>query len=401
MSGIVNILALIVFIVISIITVYLAILSIAAKFYKQKFLTPTDNFFRIAIIIPAYKEDRVILSTIDHCINQDYSKQFYTVFVGAHFLTRETIDELRNKNIQVIEILDPVGSKALSIQRIFQSIEKKFDIAFILDADNLIGKDCLSKINQAFQGGCKGVQLHRTAKNLNTPVAVLDAISEEINNTLFRKGNRALKLSSSTIGSGMAFSYTSLRKTYFKPEIIYNPACDREVEFDQLNNHVTIEYLENVYVLDEKVQDLNTFRNQRTRWSESQLWHINKYFKGITAKNLTADHINKFFQNLIPSRILLMVILYAILIIEILLSQFSNITIQPKLIYWIILFGLYHLIILSAIPIRFFSKKYLHIFMYIPVIAWNYILAVTRIRTGRKEFIHTPKNFDETHEIKN
>jgi hypothetical protein len=49
------------------------------------------------------------------------------------------------------------------------------------------------------------VQGHRTAKNTNNSWAILDAISEEINNNIFRKGHRVLGLSSAIIGSGMAF----------------------------------------------------------------------------------------------------------------------------------------------------------------------------------------------------
>jgi cellulose synthase/poly-beta-1,6-N-acetylglucosamine synthase-like glycosyltransferase len=55
------------------------------------------------------------------------------------------------------------------------------------------------------------VQGHRTAKNTNNSWAILDAISEEINNNIFRKGHRVLGLSSAIIGSGMAFRYN-----YFK-----------------------------------------------------------------------------------------------------------------------------------------------------------------------------------------
>jgi hypothetical protein len=48
-------------------------------------------------------------------------------------------------------------------------------------------------------------------KNTNNSWAILDAISEEINNNIFRKGHRVLGLSSAIIGSGMAFRYN-----YFK-----------------------------------------------------------------------------------------------------------------------------------------------------------------------------------------
>ena len=65
---------------------------------------------------------------------------------------------------------------------------KNLKLSMILDADNIMKEGCLESVNAAFQEGANAVQCHRTAKNQQTSVAVLDAISEEINNHLFRKG---------------------------------------------------------------------------------------------------------------------------------------------------------------------------------------------------------------------
>jgi hypothetical protein len=43
----------------------------------------------------------------------------------------------------------------------------------------------LKKINAAFEYDFIAVQGHRTAKNTNNSWAILDAISEEINNNIF------------------------------------------------------------------------------------------------------------------------------------------------------------------------------------------------------------------------
>ena len=79
-----------------------------------------------------------------------------------------------------------------------------YDAVVIMDADNTAGTSFLSELNPVFQSGARAVQAHRTAKNTNTDIAVLDAASEEINNSIFRSGHIALGLSSALIGSGMA-----------------------------------------------------------------------------------------------------------------------------------------------------------------------------------------------------
>lgn len=86
----------------------------------------------------------------------------------------------------------------------------------VLDADNLVDPDFLEHLNNAFYSGCSAVQTHRVAKNMNTSVAVLDAVSEEMNNSIFRKGHTKLGFSAGLIGSGMAFEYDIFRKIIYK-----------------------------------------------------------------------------------------------------------------------------------------------------------------------------------------
>ena len=57
-----------------------------------------------------------------------------------------------------------------------------------MDADNTVQPDFLRRLNETFETGTRAVQAHRQAKNRNTPTAVLDAVSEEINNAVFRPG---------------------------------------------------------------------------------------------------------------------------------------------------------------------------------------------------------------------
>lgn len=65
------------------------------------------------------------------------------------------------------------------------AIGNDYDIALVLDADNVIPYDYLSDINDLFANPeVEIVQTHRSAKNLNNDMALLDAISEEINNTI-------------------------------------------------------------------------------------------------------------------------------------------------------------------------------------------------------------------------
>ncbi|PKN14824.1 MAG: hypothetical protein CVU67_03650, partial [Deltaproteobacteria bacterium HGW-Deltaproteobacteria-24] len=86
-----------------------------------------------------------------------------------------------------IKLEQRVGKKqndfdAKALNKAFEQLSNDYDIAIILDADNLMEKDFLHQMNSAFSHNIKAVQGHRMAKNMNTPFAILDSVSEEINN---------------------------------------------------------------------------------------------------------------------------------------------------------------------------------------------------------------------------
>ena len=101
------------------------------------------------------------------------------------------------------------------------------------------------------------------AKNLNTGMAYLDAISEEINNSIFRLGHVNLGMSAALIGSGMAFEYP-----LFYDAMMDNTSVggfDRVLEMKLLYKGIHIHYLLDTIVRDEKIQKANSFYKQRRR----------------------------------------------------------------------------------------------------------------------------------------
>lgn len=382
------------FIYLSIIILYIAALSIAGSINRKDRYTSATFKRRIAILIPAYKEDLVILETIRQALKQDYPQDKFHVFVAAHFLKDTTLDQLRKMPVTMEVIESSAGSKALSLQNLFKRIpENQFDVALILDADNLLAGDALEKINHAFDRGFRGVQIHRMAKNLNTGIAILDAISEEINNHIFRKGQRALGLSASTIGSGMAFGFEMLRKIYYKPGIIFNPACDREVDFETMKEGVIIEFIDDAIVYDEKVQSSEVYTNQRKRWMESQASHLS-FFLGEhrhIQKNL--NYWNRFFTNSMPPRVIILASFFIPVIFFLADKYIGTDFLRPSIPWWGLVLVVYLLSLFNAIPRKFYTLQTIKALRFLPILTFSFIKAALHIRRGRKEFIHTPKSF--------
>lgn len=384
------------FVVLASITIYFFIVSIAGKIYSPpKYLIHPDKK-RIAVLIPTYKEDQIILSTAQKASEHQYAGTF-KVFVAADQLQPATIEQLRTLPIEVLPVKFEISSKARSLNRLLNHIdENDWDVALILDADNVMEAGVLEKINHAFQNGFKAVQSNRTAKNQNTTVAILDGLSEGINNHLFRKGQRALGFASNTIGSGMAFEFKTLKAIYNKPGILGNPACDREVDFEIMKRDVCIEFIDNANVYDEKVAQKAVYEKQRTRWFESQIIHLKLFFDPKEQPiPHTKDYYNKLWVNLIPPRLLIILGLMIGGGFAIINDLFNIHWIAPAPVYWYLLILLFAVTFAIAIPGKFYQWSTVKALFYIPVLVWSAVKAVLNMKVSRKEFVHTPKTFTE------
>lgn len=395
---ILHILFFLLFIYLAAYTVYFFFVAIAGKLYRPRVYTPNAAKKRIAVLIPSYKEDHIIVNTARKAAAHDYPTDKFTVYIAADRLQPETVAELRTiPNMQVLEVKFEIGSKARSLNKLFNWIpEGAYDVAIILDADNIMMPGCLEKVNDAFQKGFRAVQSHRIAKNLNTPVAVLDAISEETNNHLFRRGQRALGFSSTTIGSGMAFLFFKIKEIYDREDILGNPACDRVVDFEIMKADMCIEFIEDAYVLDEKVGNKNVFENQRTRWLESQIIHLRLFFdkkRGHIPK--TKDYWNKLFCNIAAPRIIFLISYFLVFSVMV-LEYFTGFPIlAPGYGWWLGLMGLYVLTFVIAIPGNFYSMQTVKAIAHIPLLVLSIIRALFKMNVDRKEFVHTPKAFTQ------
>jgi cellulose synthase/poly-beta-1,6-N-acetylglucosamine synthase-like glycosyltransferase len=395
---ILHILFFILFIYFAINTLYFFIAAVAGKLYRPKKYSSNAVKKRIAVLIPSYKEDHIIINTVRKAAEHNYPKDKFSVYVAADQLQPETVAQLSSiANVQVLEVQFEIGSKARSLNKLLNWIpEQSYDVAIILDADNIMLPDCLEKVNDAFQHGFRAVQSHRVAKNSNTPVAVLDGLSEEINNHLFRRGQRALGFSSNTIGSGMAFEFYKIKEIYNKPGILGNPACDREVDFELMKADICIEFVDDAYVLDEKVSNKAVFEKQRTRWLESQIIHLRLFFdkkSGHLPK--TKDYWNKLFTNLAPPR-LIFLFSYFMMFVVFGTEYFTKFSIlAPSYAWWFGLTAMYLLTFIIAIPGKFYSWQTVKAIAHVPLLVLSLLRAILKMNVDRKEFVHTPKAFTQ------
>lgn len=371
------------FVIFAVNIVYLSVFSIAALFRTKVITNETGGKNKIAILIPAYKEDAVIMDCVESCLYQNYPADMYDIVVISDRMSDQTNVQLRAMSLHLVNVNFENSTKAKALNYAMNEISDAYDIALILDADNMISHNFLREINAAFNTpGIHILQAHRCAKNTNTPLALLDAVSEEINNSIFRKGHVKLGLSAALIGSGMCFDYKLFKNTMLSIDAI--GGFDRALELVFLRQGFKIHYLPDSDVLDEKVQRKDDFARQRRRWLSAQLHYFVTTLKYVPAAVLAGkwDFCDKMFQQMSIPRVML---IGFTVIISIAVS-FISIGLAVK---WWIIFAVLCVTLLISIPRKLFGKQLLIAVMQLPYFFIVMALNVFKLKGANKKFIHT------------
>ena len=344
---------------------------------------------KIAVLIPAYKEDKVIIEVASEAIRQNYPRDRFEVIVIADSFAGSTLAVLQQLPVMLIEVSFENSTKAKALNAAMSLLPDDYDIAVVLDADNIMAPDFLTKIDDFFAANqAVAVQGRRTAKNVNTSFAVLDAISEEITNQLFCKGQRILGFSSSISGSGSAFDYRFFKNIMMKTEAI--GGYDKELEMRILREKHIIHYLPDACVFDEKVQTAQIFYHQRRRWLSAQFHYVRIAF-GDALKLLFStgnwDYFNKVFQWTLLPRSIILGLLFVLAPVCIIFEQsvfhplFSQV--------WMILSGIYIFSIMIMIPGKFYNIRILKVIGKLPLGTWLMFKNLFHLKGSNQAFIHT------------
>lgn len=345
---------------------------------------PTSDDIRqkkYLVIFPAYGEDKVILHTVKSFLLQHYPHDKYSVVVVSDHMQKETNTELSKLPITLLQPQFENSSKAKALQFAIDNIHDNFDNIVILDADNIVQPDFLEKLNEICNQGFSAIQCHRCAKNAENQIAQLDGISEEINNSLFRKGHNNIGLSSALIGSGMCFDYL-----WFKAHVhlLSTAGEDREIEKMLLIEHIYIKYVEDIDVFDEKVGNEDNFQLQRQRWMSAQLNCLLSMMKNLPTSivHLNVNYIDKTIQQMLIPRSMLLV---GTFVWALLMSVFE----MSWAYKWWGLFALTSLSLWIAIPRKMRNGGLAQLITHLPRLTWRMMSNIRHIDSENREFIHT------------
>ena len=375
----------IIFVYLGIYSLYLFVFSVLGKLIVVKPPPAAKAYSRFILYICAYKEDEIILNSAAQALTIDYPRDKFHVCVIADSMQPETIERLKAMPLQVVEVVFETSTKSKALHAAIAATIDDFDAAVVFDIDNIAAPDYLQQINNYLHNGHRVIQGHRVAKNTETPVAMLDAISEEINNHIFRKAQQVFKLSAAIIGSGMALEYKLFKETMLQIDAV--GGFDKEMGLVLTRQKIHVAYADKAFIYDEKVSNPEVFKKQRRRWLSAQ-FNLFKVYGATGFKELFTngnfDYFNEIYQTAILPRILMLGLMPFML----LLSWLAGV--GPSWQLWLAATILCYAGILIAVPASFFNSKLLGAVLKIPLIFFTMLLLLFKLKGANKKFIHTP-----------
>jgi cellulose synthase/poly-beta-1,6-N-acetylglucosamine synthase-like glycosyltransferase len=369
------------------VTGYAFILAVAGLFFRDPPSLTSSKTRKFAVLIPSYKEDSVIVGVAKQALQQNYPVSGFDIVVIADSLQETTLAQLRALPLRVVTVQFDLSTKVKSLKAAMQQIGDAYDFALILDADNVMEKDFLVKIDSMLESGYKAIQAQRTSKNETTSMSVLDGLSERINNYIYRQGSVAAGLSCSLIGSGMVFEYSTVKEILSGLTSI--GGFDRELELALIRRGIRIYYARNAVVYDEKVESTEVFEKQRTRWLSSQFIYLQKYAREGWLSLFRGEFSffnSAILKNIQLPRLINLGLLFVLSVITIAFRDSLTFSYYP----WVIFLALNVFSMALAIPLRMYNFQMLKSVFLLPTVFIKMFKLLFRLKGADKTFIHTP-----------
>jgi cellulose synthase/poly-beta-1,6-N-acetylglucosamine synthase-like glycosyltransferase len=264
------------FAVLAVLTFYKTVYKWIGFFVKAKKFDPAPQTKKYGIVIAARNEDLVIGNLVDSLHQQTYPRDNFQVFVVADNCDPDnrTAEIAREHGATVYERHCPEKArKGWALEYLFENIEKdygitSFDGYLFFDADNVVSRDYLERMNEAFSTGVDGVIGYRNSKNFeqNWISAHYSIHFMRSSKNLHRPRGR-LNLGTHIAGTGYLLSSEMLKDGWH-----YNCLTeDTQATMDFAVQGRRIEYCEAAEFYDEQPYQIKVMLRQRLRWAKGRM----------------------------------------------------------------------------------------------------------------------------------
>lgn len=261
---------------------------VAVGLFRTRKFAPSQTFYKYGVVISARNEEAVLGNLLDSIARQDYPQDKITVFVVADNCQDRTAQIAREHGARCYERFDAQHqTKGYAMQFLFQNIDRDFGIQsfdgfFMFDADNLLKRDYISRMNDAFASGEKIITSYRNTKNLDDGCIAAGYALHWLRTARFESSGRSFfRLSTRVQGCGFLFASELVKNGWNYVSLLE----DRAFTNDAVAAGIHIAYQSRAEFYDEQPATLKIAMRQRTRWAKGQLQAVGDYgiplFRGI------------------------------------------------------------------------------------------------------------------------
>jgi cellulose synthase/poly-beta-1,6-N-acetylglucosamine synthase-like glycosyltransferase len=340
-----------------------------------------------ACVFTAYKDLDGAQNAVDSLLLQHYPT--FHIYLVADDCELKSFDT-KHERLTVLVPPFPLHSKLKSIQLAISHFKRNHSHLVVFDPDNLAQPTFLEEIEAFHAQDYAVVQGKRVAKNLDSPMACLDAFSEYYYNYTQRFVPFRLGSSATIAGSGMSVEM-GLFNRFLKEEIKKKIetliiAEDKLLQVFVVQHGHRIAFAQKAIVYDEKVTNGPQVKRQRTRWIASYFQHLATAFQlllqGIAKRSLNQTLFA--YTIIIPPLFLLG--LFGVLG-SVVLAFLS----KPAFIFLQIGFLVFLANIFWAMAFGKVPKKVIVSLFYAPLFVWNQLKAFFSMKDTKTSFLTTTK----------
>ncbi len=281
-------------------SLYFAISGFVGLFKKNKLnikKSKKKNFF--AIIIAARNEEQVIGNLIDSLKKLDYPKDRYGIFVVPNNCTDNTSKVALDAGASVLECNIPTKTKGDVLKFAFNELKdnKEIDAYLIFDADNVVHKDYLNKMNDIINSGYRVAQGYRDSKNpKDNWISGSYAIFYLFQNVFFNRSRMGFDASASINGTGFMIKKEIIDKEGFET---YTLTEDVEFTGQCALRNEQIAFVEDAITYDEYPNIFKVSWKQRKRWSAGIIQCMKRYSPKLLLNYIKTGNISSLDMGLV------------------------------------------------------------------------------------------------------
>ena len=286
---------------------YLFFFTIFPLFVKKRKYPIAEKENKLIIIYVWVGDIEMLKASLESLFKQTYSREMYDIYVISTEFTEEETELLQQLPVK-IETMPHSNSEIEILNDLINRIEEQglsYDALMLLSSNDSLSEEGLVEINNALYAGCYFVQTHYVIECKESSGKLIQAISTEINNSVFRKGHTLLNLSSALFNFGVVYDFKVLKKCLRGKESL---GLEKELEKILLENNYYIEYLDDVFTFNNEKKPAKTVFQKRMKLQKISFISKMEAIKALPIALLKGniDYSNKLFQWILPSRVMLL-----------------------------------------------------------------------------------------------